>query len=99
MENENIDQIKDIKESISTISAIKSFADSKVGKTILDKKQENAANLINTLFKQLEDPNLNKIVSIIAELKYSLDDIICFCGLETVIERKQALLEIMLKEK
>lgn len=93
------DEQVSLKLEIEAVKALVSFGTSPVGKQLVDERERQIPILINKLFAQLKDPNLTQIISVIAQLKVAMKDLVDFKGAQSLLEEKQMILDSLIRKK
>lgn len=88
-----------LKLEIEQLQALVSFGNSPVGKQLVAERERQIPILINKLFAQLKDPNLTQIISVIAQLKVAMRDLVDFKGAQNSLEEKTTILDSLIRKK
>lgn len=102
MEELNTKQQEDIDSlniDIKYLETLNSFMVSEAGKQIIEYRQNQVVRHIAKLTGLIDNPNMEKMLSSIIQLKVAIRDLTDFCGIKGEIEEKQLLIEAIIKSK
>lgn len=93
------DQNESLKKEIEYYQALSYFASTEVGKQLIEERERQIVANINKLFRQLSDPNLTQILSIIVQLKSAMRDLVDFKGSTDSLNIRKDILDSLTKKK
>ena len=93
------EDIDSLKLEIQHLESLVSFGRSETGKMLIEERERQVIKHINKLFKELQDPDMTRMLSSITQLKVAMRDLIDFKGSQDAIEDRQIILDTILKRK